>query len=131
MKTCTQPDCERLFYAKGLCQAHYRRLWKGKDLSTPINVVNDDVTRFFTHVNKTDKCWVWTGSRRGKNQEYGKFWMKGTGGVSPHRFSYELFKGTIKPGMQIDHICENKLCVNPEHLEQVTNRENQIRRWKR
>lgn len=44
-----------------------------------------------------------------------------------HRFSYELFVGPIPPGLVIDHLCRNRRCVNPGHLEVVTQREN-IRR---
>lgn len=44
-----------------------------------------------------------------------------------HRFAYERFVGTIPAGLQIDHLCRTRLCVNPAHLEPVTNRENVLR----
>src|SRR5208282_1570897 len=58
-------------------------------------------------------CWIWMGSLH-----------KGYG---PHRESYELAKGNIPAGLQLDHLCRQKTCVNPAHLEPVTCREN-IRR---
>jgi len=44
-----------------------------------------------------------------------------------HRFSYQLFKGDIPMNLELDHLCRNKLCVNPDHLEAVTHRENVLR----
>lgn len=68
-------------------------------------------------------CWVWkTGTVNG----YGSFHYKN--GQYAHRFSYEFFTGNKIPSdREIDHICRNKLCVNPEHLEVVTHRENVLR----
>jgi hypothetical protein len=47
-----------------------------------------------------------------------------TASVSPHRFAYELLVGPIPAGLVLDHLCRNRLCVNPNHLEPVTNSEN-------
>lgn len=47
--------------------------------------------------------------------------------VYAHRHLYEIFKGKIKKGLQLDHLCRNRSCVNPNHLEQVTQRENVLR----
>lgn len=44
-----------------------------------------------------------------------------------HRIAWELTNGEIPKGLQIDHLCMNKPCVNPEHMELVTNRENKLR----
>lgn len=44
-----------------------------------------------------------------------------------HRFSYMSFRGPLLEGMEIDHLCRNRWCVNPSHLEQVTSRENNLR----
>jgi len=70
-------------------------------------------------------CWLWTGFLYPNG--YGNFnAVRGRGGYA-HRTSYELYKGTIPPGMHIDHLCRVKCCVNPDHLEIVTPTENQRR----
>lgn len=124
MTSCTRNNCPRPHYARGLCEAHYSRVRYGRDLDKPIMIVGDDTKRFFLYVKKTDGCWLWAGSKMGKG--YGKFVAAGKQS-SAHRFSYELHKKKIAPGMQLDHLCRVKLCVNPDHLEEVTNRENQLR----
>lgn len=127
MILCTQQLCENKHYAKGLCEAHYARKRRGYKTTAPIGITNNDPKRFMRYINKTDGCWLWIGSKKGRG--YGKFTAKGKQ-LSAHRYSYELHTGKIKPGMQIDHLCKNKLCVNPKHLEQVTNQENQLRRFR-
>lgn len=77
-------------------------------------------TRFWSYVEKTDNCWLW---KRSVNKDgYGNFSCKGTV-VKAHRFSY-LLNHEIKDGLQLDHLCRNRSCVKPEHLEPVTQAEN-------
>lgn len=67
-------------------------------------------------------CWIWRGIRNGKDR-YGT-----AGKTLAHRYFYELHKGPIPEGLQIDHLCRRKACVNPDHLEAVTSRVNNNRR---
>ena len=69
-------------------------------------------------------CWLWIAGIAGGG--YGSYW-NGTKKVSAHRFSYEQTRGPIPQGLEIDHLCRQRLCVNPEHLEAVTHRENVLR----
>ena len=68
-------------------------------------------------------CWVWGGSKSGG---YGRFMVEGIM-LGVHRWSYERFVGSIPAGLDIDHLCRNRGCVNPAHLEPVTRRENLMR----
>lgn len=71
-------------------------------------------------------CWLWTGycdTRSG----YGTFRIGPQGLRKAHRFAYEFFVGPIAEGLVIDHLCRVRCCVNPQHLEPVTDEENQRR----
>lgn len=81
------------------------------------------MSNFWNKVNKTDTCWLWTGALRSKNSPYGFLRMAGKNKLS-HRYAYEQIKGPIPSGLTLDHLCKNKICVNPEHLEPVTLSEN-------
>lgn len=82
------------------------------------------VSRFWTKVNKTPTCWLWMSPL--SNKGYGVFWNH-TAATPAHRFSYELMRGGIENGMQLDHLCRVRHCVNPAHLELVTDAENVLR----
>jgi hypothetical protein len=69
-------------------------------------------------------CWMWQGSVTGKG--YGNVRVAGKTKYA-HRFFYEHHVGPIPAGLDLDHLCRVQTCVNPEHLEPVTHRENVLR----
>ena len=74
------------------------------------------------HEGGSEECWPWLGCKAG-NTEYGKkTFFKRT--ILAHRWMYEQRVGPIPDGMVIDHLCGNRSCVNPAHLEVVTQTEN-------
>ncbi len=72
-------------------------------------------------VRGAEGCWFWTGTR--KSTGYGQFW-NGHRTVQAHRWSWEQRNGPIPEGLEIDHLCKQRDCVNPRHLEVVTRGEN-------
>src|SRR5579875_211929 len=72
-------------------------------------------------ITVTDSCWLWTGAVTSSG--YGSVGHSGRA-RSTHRLAYELLTGDIPSGLTIDHLCRNKLCCNPKHLEPVTIGEN-------
>jgi hypothetical protein len=99
---------------------HYPRL-------TP----EDYLARFWSRVQKSNWCWLWTGTV--SSSGYGvmridcsKANPKGRL-VYAHRYAFENTKGAVPKGLELDHLCRNRRCVNPDHLEPVTPRVNQLR----
>ena len=90
-----------------------------------------EIERFWSHVDKTGTCWVWLGARtKAAGFEYGVMQRDGKM-IRPHRVAFQLAGRILKLGMTIDHTCENKLCCNPDHLEQITQSENTRRGYER
>lgn len=133
-RTCTAAGCERPMKSRGMCNTHYEQMRRSGQLPAPL-----------THRERfamgyrilEDGCWRWM--RTLGHNGYGQFGMNRRH-VYAHRAAYMLFIGPIPAGMQVDHICHtidlsckagdeclHRRCVNPDHLELVTPRENQLR----
>lgn len=75
-----------------------------------------DFSRFLNKLEPVDSgCWMWTGTR----DQYGRFKQAGRS-LLAHRVAYEHWVGPIPVGLQVDHLCRQPYCVNPDHLEAVT-----------
>jgi hypothetical protein len=82
------------------------------------------LARFWAKADKSDGCWQWIAFRDSRG--YGRIFFHGESHYA-HRVSYALAFGAIPAGLQIDHLCRNRACINPAHLEAVTARENVLR----
>ena len=133
-KPCSRDGCDKTVIAKNLCSYHYanQRHLEKMAANPPLTTFQ----RFEAKVNKDGpvseligtKCWLWVGAT--KRDGYSSFRFEGkTSGA--HIYSYRHFKGEIPKGLEIDHLCFVRNCVNPEHLEAVTTSENVLRSFRR
>lgn len=119
-RTCSVAGCKDPHDARGYCGRHYvtwRRhgdpIWQAPTISE----------RFWSKVVQSGDCWLWTGS----GQPYGNFKFGGRDHLA-HRFAYEDMVEQIPSGLTLDHLCMNKKCVNPAHLDPVPHVVNARRR---
>lgn len=127
-RPCKYPGCDHPHESHGWCGGHARkwRQWGTPDGYVPADHAWD---RFWAKVDIGHPlgCWWWTGAKNSKGYAQAKVLGRTTGA---YRFSYEFFHGKIgidpETGdpLEIDHLCRNRSCVNPDHLEPVIHAEN-------
>lgn len=124
---CKIATCRRPYHSNGYCGAHGMRVAKYGTVH-PITASIDPVRYFWSKVRRPHSprgCWEWMGDT---NVGYGRIAARSGFTVSrtklAHRIAFELLVGPIQPGLHLDHLCRNTVCVNPEHLEPVTPDEN-------
>lgn len=81
--------------------------------------------RFFAMVDANGVCWEWTGHR--SRLGYGQFKPERGRCVSAHRYAWEMLIGPVPEGLELDHLCRNRGCVNPDHMEATTHSMNMRR----
>lgn len=138
-QACVIPGCGKGRRANGLCDMHRKRLERYGDPMAVKRVRGQgDEARWWFHVDRhgEDECWPWTAYC--DENGYGIFW-DGSKIVKAHRWGYERFVEPIPEGLMPDHTCHSpavcrlgdecphRRCVNYNHLEPVTNRENTLR----
>lgn len=127
---CTVSPCDRPSRSNGMCTMHLARLKRlGSPTATRVLRPEAGFTpadRFHTKYEKLDDgCWEWRGSLN--HAGYGQFNESRKKTRRAHRYSYELLVGPIPAGLELDHLCRNRACVNPAHLQPVVTYVNMIR----
>lgn len=124
MSDCTIDGCEKQIRHKGLCGTHYNRvrIYGDPHAFKRIRHMGNDTDRFWAKVQRGEGCWTWLAYKQ--KTGYGHFITADGRKHMAHRMAYELIKGPIPEGRQLDHTCHNTSCVNPEHLRPATNKQN-------
>lgn len=126
--TCSVEGCGRPHFGLGLCSMHWQRQRNNGTLELSEygrNRKMSDEDRFWAKVDKTDGCWLWKGQRF-VSSGYGQFSVGGRARVA-HKVAYQWLVGPVPDGLELDHLCRVRHCVNPSHLEAVTHQENTLR----
>ena len=97
---------------------------RSQGISNPAYSSTDE--RFWSKVDASGDCWLWSAGRVKAGYGCYSVWL-GEGKVVAHyahRYAYRNLVGEVPNGLDLDHLCRNRLCVNPDHLEPVSRREN-------
>jgi hypothetical protein len=116
--------CGGKVIARGLCRRCYNAAYKAKAIPNLNRKRRPREEYFFEKVDTSGCCWEWTACT--DRDGYGVFAIPGKK-IMAHRWCWEFLVGSIPEGMVLDHLCMNKACVMPDHLEVVTVEENNRR----
>jgi len=119
-RTCIVTGCEKSLFGRGFCQMHYTRWRNGREadlvpLPSTRGIPLDQ--QFWNKVDAGGDCWEWVAAKTSLG--YGSFKGKGA-----HIWAWNHLVGPVPDGLELDHLCRVRHCVNPDHLEPVTHAEN-------
>jgi hypothetical protein len=122
---CLVAPCPNRVKGRGVCENHLKQWKRGtSSIIGPPRKQTTDLGRLQKYVEVTGFCWLWTGavgsSGHGRIRPHGRL-------LQAHRWVYELLVGPIPEGLDLDHLCRIRRCVNPDHLEPVTRQLNLAR----
>lgn len=135
LRTCSITDCGKPHKAKGFCCQHYNCFRNNGDplIHRRPELLMSDEERFNSKINREGSvpenrsdlanCWVWTNELR---NGYGRFKLQNKT-YSAHILTYTEANGPVPEDLDLDHLCRNRACVRPSHLEAVDRRTNVLR----
>jgi hypothetical protein len=126
---CSVDGCDKKARARSFCVNHYAKWQRNGTPDGNPRISNRSLSLAARLERRSERdpvtgCWLWQGTRHGG---YGYIQYKGRRQLV-HRASYKVHVGPIPNGLEIDHLCGVRRCLNPEHLEPVTHAENQRRK---
>lgn len=118
-RTCSIDGCDLRPFGRGWCKKHHTR-WLRHGDPFYVEKARDPIEALMMYVDASGDCWEWTAHVQ--ENGYGRWQNEWA-----HRKVWEFLVGPIPKGLDVDHLCMNKRCVNPDHLEPVTRAENMRR----